>query len=168
MEHLVDVLNEDSLQRAGRLLWEADRQPFVAGSSGVAYALLAHWGLEARPSSEAPPVDRLLVLSGSCSPATERQIAYAGAHGYTLVRVDPINGSTDERCIAAALDGLTKGSRGVVIYTAGSAKDRVESFGPTERKTLGERSGRDLDRVLAGSGGAARGCRGRRYVEPCG
>ncbi len=149
---LIDVLDADSLQRAGRLLWDADRQPFVVGSSGVEYALLAHWGLERKQASSASPVDRLVVLSGSCSPATERQIERAGSNGFALVPVSPTDASADERSIADALAALAADTHGVVLHTARSATDRVETFGAGERKSLGERAGRILDRVLEKSG----------------
>lgn len=149
---LIDVMDEGSLQRAGLLLWEVDRQPFIVGSSGVEYALLAHWGTERKPSSGASPVERLVVLSGSCSTATERQIDWAGANGFALVRVSPADAAADERSIAEALTALSANARGVVLHTARSAEDRVETFGAGERRSLGERAGRILDRVLTESG----------------
>lgn len=149
---LIDVMDEGSLKRAGRLLWDVDRQPFIVGSSGVEYALIAHWGEERKWSSAASPVDRLVVLSGSCSPATERQIECAGSNGFTLVPVSPADAAADERSIADALAALSANTRGVVLYTARSAKDRVEAFGAVERRSLGERAGRILDCVLNQSG----------------
>jgi uncharacterized protein YgbK (DUF1537 family) len=149
---LIDVLDEGSLQRAGCLLWDADRQPFIVGSSGVEYALIAHWGEEQRQSAVASPVEQLVVLSGSCSQATERQIEYAGSHGFTLVAISPTDASADERSIGDALAALAANTRGVVLHTARSAKDRVETFGAVERMSLGERAGRILDRVLNQSG----------------
>jgi uncharacterized protein YgbK (DUF1537 family) len=145
---LIDVMNQSCLARAGKLLWDVDRQPFVAGSSGVAYALLSHWDAGSGDSFEAAPVDRLVVLSGSCSPATLRQIQHAGLNGFRLVRVHPSDSLGDDSCIEAALEALSSGHAGVVIYTAGAASDRVEGFGRDERKNLSERSGRILDRVL--------------------
>jgi len=149
---LIDVLDEASLQRAGRLLWDADRQPFIVGSSGVEYALIAHWGEKGQQPSVALPVDRLVVLSGSCSQATERQIEYAGSNGFVLVPVSPADASADERSIADALAALSADTRGVVLHTARSVKDRVETFGAAERRNLGERCGRILDRVLNQTG----------------
>jgi uncharacterized protein YgbK (DUF1537 family) len=149
---LIDVLDEASLKRAGRLLWDADRQPFIVGSSGVEYALIAHWGEARKPSAAASAVDHLVVLSGSCSQATERQIEYAGAHGFLLVAISPADASADERSIADALVALSTNTRGVVLHTARSANDRVEAFGAAERRSLGERAGRILDRVIEQSG----------------
>lgn len=149
---LIDVMDEASLARAGLLLWDQHRQPFIVGSSGVEYALLAHWNLERRRAERAAEVDRLVVLSGSCSPATERQIAYAGENGFALVPVNPVAEAEDETSITEALSALSANTRGVVLYTARSAGDRVANFGAAERARLGERSGRIVDRVLAQSG----------------
>ncbi|MEZ5396249.1 MAG: four-carbon acid sugar kinase family protein [Bryobacterales bacterium] len=57
---LFDVLDEASLAQVGGLLWQeaTGRQTFVAGSSGVEYALVAHWreaGLLLRPRRSPPP-----------------------------------------------------------------------------------------------------------------
>lgn len=149
---LIDVIDQNTLLRAGRLLWDVDRQPLIVGSSGVEYALVAHWGVQRKTSFDAPPVDRLLVLSGSCSPATQLQIEYAGTHGFALVPIDPANAAADEQSAAAALAALSDNAPGVVLHTARSAQDRLETLGPAERKTLSVRGGRILDRVLDESG----------------
>lgn len=142
---LIDVMDDATLRRAGQILWDADRQPFVVGSSGVEYALIAHWGYQKQEPSTPPAVDRVVVLSGSCSPGTARQIDYAGAHGFGLVPI----AADDDGSARAALKVLANGSRGVVIHTP---RERNENFGPTERRLLSERAGRILDRVLNESG----------------
>ena len=84
---LIDVMSEQNLVSAGRLMWCVDRQPFVVGSSGVEYALIGYWR-EAGLLSEAPQApqtrgtDRIVVLSGSCSPVTAGQIEYAVRNGF--------------------------------------------------------------------------------------
>ena len=37
-----------------------------------------------------PPVDRIIAVSGSCSPTTARQIRHALAHGFTGLHADPL------------------------------------------------------------------------------
>lgn len=100
---LFDVLDDVRLQRAGRLIWEEALEGnvrFVVGSSGVEYALVAHWrqrGIAAAATSTITasadlagtgPVEQLLVVSGSCSSVTETQIRYALARGFVGIRVD--------------------------------------------------------------------------------
>jgi len=93
---LFDLLTTDQLAMAGRLVWERASQQsplFAIGGSGLEYALLAHWreiGL-LEPETPPTPLERapqVLVVSGSCSPVTERQILEAGASGYGVVALD--------------------------------------------------------------------------------
>jgi uncharacterized protein YgbK (DUF1537 family) len=156
---LVDVMDEASLAKAGRLLWCVDRQPFVAGSSGVEYSLIAYWrevGLVQDPTERETPTkaDRIVVLSGSCSPVTQRQIEHAAGCGFALVKLDVRGLTTGERCASAsdeacraALQALTAG-QSVVLYTAASPADRVDTQDPMFRHTLSNRAGQILNRVL--------------------
>ncbi len=91
---LIDVIDEATLAEAGRLVWQG-RGPglFSASSSGLQYALAAHWRklglIPATPSLPvAGPVDAIAIVSGSCSPATAEQIAWARANGFEVLRLD--------------------------------------------------------------------------------
>lgn len=160
---LIDVVNESALPRAGRLLWDVDRQPFLLGSSGVEYALIALWqedGLIAESSRPSSPgaADRIVVLSGSCSPVTQSQIEYAGRNGFALVRLDARALTMGERssmagneACRAALDALSQG-HSVVLFTAASPEDRVGTFDAKSRHTLSERAGQILNQVVDASG----------------
>lgn len=96
---LFDVLTEEHLAIVGRVIWETqsrEQKPlFTVGSSGVEYALTACWhatGLlsnSRQPQFETiEPVERAVVVSGSCAPVTRRQIAWALEHGFEEVRLD--------------------------------------------------------------------------------
>ncbi|MCL6597598.1 MAG: four-carbon acid sugar kinase family protein [Alicyclobacillus macrosporangiidus] len=92
---LFDVLNEDHMLVIGHLIWREAQsaQQFVVGSSGVEYALTAHWRANGTIPTPAPrfnPVGSagpLLVVSGSCSAVTQRQIEWAVQHGFVGVRI---------------------------------------------------------------------------------
>lgn len=134
---LVDVDSRETQALAGKEIWRARKAgaSFVAGSSGVEYALLAEWasndtvsrGLEFSPPGAA---DRIAVVSGSCSPTTERQIRHALSDGFDGIEVDPVElvSETSERAIArAAASGRAslQAGRSVVLYTAlGPTADR--------------------------------------------
>jgi uncharacterized protein YgbK (DUF1537 family) len=166
---LIDVIDEATLLTAGRLLWQVDRQPFIVGSSGVEYALIRYWreenliGNSGEPPSRPEATDRILVLSGSCSPITQRQIEYAGRNGFSLIRLDPHGLTAGENCSTvaeeacrAALAVLSQG-RSAILFTAASQQDRVETFSSVVdqlrfRQTLSERAGQILSRVTDASG----------------
>src|SRR6185436_15450835 len=89
----VDVVDDETLLEAGRLIWESrDKGIFSASSSGLSYALAAYWrslGLLPREASlpVAEPVPAIAAVSGSCSPVTAEQIRWARANGYTTERL---------------------------------------------------------------------------------
>ena len=148
----IDVFDEETLVRAGRVLWNL-RPPFVAGSSGVEYALAAHWLGPANPPSTAPPrVDRVAILSGSCSPVTAAQIHHAASVGFAAIRLDVraiLEGAGAERAANEAVEALAN-DRSVVLYTSSSDADRLP-LGDA-RNALAERAGRMFRGVLDRSG----------------
>lgn len=132
-----DVVDDRTLAEVGRLIWEhRGRGLFGACSSGLQYALVAWWraagllppaGVVTLPRGK--PVDRLLVVSGSCSPATAEQVSAAIAAGFDPCRVNVVRISDAatrdaeiERVIAVADRALRQG-RDAIIYTAQSPDD---------------------------------------------
>ena len=86
----VDCAGEDDLAVVGRILWS---RRFVLGSQGVESALIAHfraegWLKAAPPRPRPTRVERLVVVSGSASAVTARQIAWAEARGWPVIRLD--------------------------------------------------------------------------------
>jgi uncharacterized protein YgbK (DUF1537 family) len=127
-----DGLDERSLSETGRILWtqKASGPLFAIGSSGLTYALIQHWrsiGLvDAAPAERSvQPVDRLVVISGSCSPVTESQINSAIHHGFEGFRIEMTalaDGSVREKVQEKACAALQRG-RSIVLYTALGPKD---------------------------------------------
>lgn len=130
---LLDVLDDETLRAAGRLVWEQRGEGvFSASSSGLQDALAAHWqacGLVAAPGRlpAAQPVEAIAVVSGSCSPVTAAQIAWAQANGFAAHRLDVprlLDGGTQEiaRAVDAACAALAQG-RSPLVYTAAGPDD---------------------------------------------
>ncbi|MBN3756181.1 four-carbon acid sugar kinase family protein [Paraburkholderia sp. Tr-20389] len=132
---LIDVLDEETLVEAGRLVWEQRGEGvFSASSSGLQYALAAYWRsrgwLPATPSLPvAGPVDAIAAVSGSCSPVTASQIAWARAHGVHVERLDlrraldsQAGGAEIERAVSVAADALRRGVS-VVVHSAEGPDD---------------------------------------------
>jgi uncharacterized protein YgbK (DUF1537 family) len=132
---LFDVIDDETLAETGRLIWTRRGDGvFAVASSGLEYALVAHWRaaglLPPAPAAPAPrPIERLLVVSGSCSPGTAGQIGWAVRHGFVPVRLDVLaatdparaHGETD-RAVAAACAALAQG-RDAVVFSAEGPQD---------------------------------------------
>ncbi|TJW14007.1 MAG: four-carbon acid sugar kinase family protein [Mesorhizobium sp.] len=134
---LFDVDSRETQRLAGKEIWRA-RKPggyFVVGSSGIEYALLGEWAsnraIRAEPGFLPPGVaDRIAVVSGSCSPTTERQIRHALADGFDGIELDPVELVSEASCAAIARAvsagrASLQAGRSVVLYTAlGPAAER--------------------------------------------
>jgi uncharacterized protein YgbK (DUF1537 family) len=134
---LFDVLDEPRLEEVGRLIWTraiGDRHLFAVGSSGLEYALTAHWRASERPSGpegflSPGPVEAIAVVSGSCSPTTRDQILWAREHGFAIIEVDSGSLLDPEQAdgergnvVREAIAALRRG-RSVVICTAVAPDD---------------------------------------------
>jgi uncharacterized protein YgbK (DUF1537 family) len=116
---LFDALYQEQLTGIGAFIdQQAQAGPlFSAGSSGVEMALGQYWNQTGllQPVQEwkhPGPVDRLLVICGSCSPVTAAQIEHAKANGFEEVVIDahtpvPTNIPT---------------SKSIIIHTGGTTK----------------------------------------------
>jgi 3-oxoisoapionate kinase len=125
---LFDTLDDARLATAGRLIWESDAR-FVIGSSGVEYALTAHWQRPRIACSSAGAVNQIIVMAGSCSTATRGQIEWAESNGFASLRLNAalfVDETTAEAARASlrqqALEVLATG-RSVVLYSARGPHD---------------------------------------------
>ncbi|AMX99209.1 four-carbon acid sugar kinase family protein [Mesorhizobium ciceri] len=156
---LVDVDSLETQVLAGKELWQV-RKPggsFVVGSSGVEYALLAEWtsnGVVSAGPGFTPPgaAERIAVVSGSCSPTTERQIRHALTDGFDGIEVDPVELVSEAsqqaitRATASGRASLQAG-RSVILYTAlGPTADRGAEIDREEGAR--HRLGRGLGEIL--------------------
>jgi 3-oxoisoapionate kinase len=131
---LLDVLDDETLLEAGRLVWESRGSGlFSASSSGLSYALAAYWRSlgwlpEAAALPAATPVSSIAAVSGSCSPVTAAQIRWARANGFVTerLRLDAAlgagGGAEIERCVAVGAESLGAG-RSVVVFSAEGPED---------------------------------------------
>jgi 3-oxoisoapionate kinase len=131
----LDIVDQETLSEAGRLVWQ-HRAPlqFVVGSQGLDYALIACWQSRGLiPTVDRPPVTaaaaRVVAVSGSCSPVTAEQIAWAEAHGFEAIRLDATAAVDSrrweaemERAVAGACQALSAG-HDPVVFTARGPED---------------------------------------------
>jgi 3-oxoisoapionate kinase len=163
----LDVIDDETLTEAGRLVWErgGDRV-FAIGSQGLEYALVTYWrsgGLIPKepPTMRAASVGQIACVSGSCSPVTATQIQFAVKNGFAGIRID-VRQAIDadawerelDRAAEAALMVLGQGGD-PLIFTAmgpddpavGAMRSAVESSG-TAMDAVNDRIGTGLGRLL--------------------
>jgi len=173
---LFDTLLEADLPVIGRLI-SSQGPPggrlFCVGSSGIEYALVAHWresGQIRRPTRArqrpATTAQQIIAISGSCSPVTDRQIGAAVKQGFIEVACDSGLLANPKRTQQAAADALSNANsalhagRNVIFHTArgpgdarraafeGAAK-RCPGRTPAERlAAAGESLGQGLAFIL--------------------
>jgi uncharacterized protein YgbK (DUF1537 family) len=138
--------------------------PFVIGSSGVEYALmraLADAGTISGRAAFAPlaRVEQTMVVSGSVSPTTERQIRHALAQGFEAVPISAVALACGEpQVMAEAVErslGILQRGLSPLVHTAlGAATDEGARIDASSdgRRNIGEGLGRILGGVLARTG----------------
>lgn len=161
---LFDVLNESHLPRLGEWIGSRanSRHPlFVVGSSCVEYALAAWWRrcgtLRTRPpKSSLKPASALVVVSGSCSPVTDRQIRRALEAGFaeialdTAALVDPRTRTSEMDRALASASAFFSAQRSVIVHTARGPRDPRLAATQRVLKKLGLRSAATLGTILGG------------------
>jgi uncharacterized protein YgbK (DUF1537 family) len=153
---LFDGVEPEDMAHAARRIWEHRDTPqmFVVGSSGFTYGMLDYWRAQGwLPDAEPAPGfgssrkdERLLVLAGSCSPATERQIRSALRAGFHGIRLNPAElneAATECEAVAQLAAGRT-----VILYSALGSGDRVEI---EDRPALATAMGKLLHKIILAS-----------------
>ncbi len=157
----LDVIDDQTLAEAGRLIWQhRGAQCLAIGSQGVEYALVAHWqneGLVEPVDSafRAEAVDQVVVVSGSCSPVTSAQISRAVEQGFEPIELNPL-AALEEPAWEAALDAaalsachVLKESKSPLIYTARGPHDpSIVKLGKAMRE--GKHDPSDINARLGG------------------
>jgi len=99
---IVDAISNDDLLCLGPALADL---PLVTAGSGIAIALPANFGLQPAGQAAALPAATGLqaVVSGSCSSATQAQVAHFIATGLPALAIDPLRIAQGENVADAAL-----------------------------------------------------------------
>ena len=152
---LFDTLTPEHIARVGELIEGAasQKQPlFSVGSSGIEAALAAAWNKNRFVGALAPPVKQILIGSGSCSPVTSGQIAWALKHGFAEVALDALqlaNAKTSAKEIARAAGMAAKklkAGRSVIVHSTktGSNKRIAAKLKGRTAEVLGSALGKVL------------------------
>jgi uncharacterized protein YgbK (DUF1537 family) len=171
---LCDSATDMHLMSIGKWLNDQshDSSLFCVGSSAVETALVPflkpndnNRQLEGLPPKSDLPI---LVVSGSCSPITARQIDVAIADGFKAISISPDNflddGLMDAACKNAtdAAIGEMRQGRSVIVYTAHGASDLGDTaiepvLGMAAKNRIGKGIGTIL-RAVVDSGAVSRVC----------
>jgi 3-oxoisoapionate kinase len=160
----LDVLDRETLIEAGQLVWNnRGERIFGIGSQGFEAALVAYWksaGLLAAEHRQfqAAPAPRIACVSGSVSPITAAQIAFAIENGFAPIPLDATRAVDklawqNELATAAerALEALGEG-RDPLVYTAAGPDDPGVKALQNAITTAGVSSERVNTRIGAGLG----------------
>jgi 3-oxoisoapionate kinase len=163
---LLDVHDFATQLEAGNRLLKLPRfaQPFLAGSSGVEYALMRAMETKGEISGIAEfdplsPVAQTMIVSGSVSPTTERQIRHSINHGFEAVPIEAQslarkNLATRRKAVERCIEVLSYGKSPLVHTALGPASDTSGEIGSIEdgRRLIGEGLGSILREVVQHSG----------------
>jgi uncharacterized protein YgbK (DUF1537 family) len=140
---IFDGIDDRTKLATGKLLWDKRAQfPFVAGSSGLTHALMSYWSEQGLIPQEFSPararaVDRLIVVSGSCSPVTEIQIQSALRNGFEGICAADQNPAD---LLRRGLEILARG-KSLILYSALGPRNMSGSL-------AGDNLGRHLGKLL--------------------
>jgi len=138
---IFDGVDNDDLRTTCKILWDASRhrRVFVLAAQGLAQNLGAHLAENGlvenlgEVQTTIRPVERLLVLSGSCALQNGRQIDAAEAAGWKMVQLDPTVVLDENRrakamgeVVSIVADCLGR-DQSVVVYTARGRDGRLQS-----------------------------------------
>lgn len=146
---VVDALSNDDLLRLGAAL--AD-MPLVTAGSGVAIGLPPNHGLAPSAKASALPAAEGLqaIVSGSCSQATNQQVAHFIATGRPAFALDPLRIATGEDVEGAAAAWaarlLMQGAGPVLLYSTATP----DSVAATQSRLGGMEAGALVERCIAG------------------
>ena len=157
---IVDALSNDDLLRLGPALRD---MPLLTAGSGVAIALPANFGLQPTPNTSALPSLQGMqaVIAGSCSSATQKQVAHFKAQGLPTLALDPIRLVQDDAAHAAvvsealawAKSHLTQGAETispVLIYSTASPESVKATQAQYGAQVVGDRVEHALASIAQG------------------
>ncbi|HEY4067733.1 MAG TPA: 3-oxo-tetronate kinase [Burkholderiaceae bacterium] len=124
---IVDAVSNDDLIRLGTAL---RGMPLVTGGSGVAIGLPANWGLapSARATELPAPSGHRAIVSGSCSLATNRQVADFIRRGGAALAIDPLQLAAGVDVVQGALAwAAPRLAAGPVLVYSTAATDQVKA-----------------------------------------
>jgi uncharacterized protein YgbK (DUF1537 family) len=155
---LFDALYPEQLARIGALIdgYASVIKPlFSVGSSGIETALASVWSKKRFSQTPAREAKQILVGSGSCSPITGQQIAWALKNDFAEVALQvtaftSTKGEKEIKRATAAAVKLLRAGQSVIVHTArgGADKHITATLKNSIARTLGAALGKVLKNTL--------------------
>ena len=124
---IVDAISNQDLIEIGRAVRSL---PLVTGGSGIALGLPQNFSLPAAHNAQTlpPPQGSRAIIAGSCSQATQQQVAHFVATGKPSLRLDPLNLVQDRAEVSRAIDWSDAHiSQGPILIYSTATPDQVKS-----------------------------------------
>ena len=138
---IVDAVADDQLRAIGKA---AAGLKLLTGSSGVAMGLPDNFRAAGKliaggPDASFPmPSGRGVILAGSCSAATMRQVAHAIEAGVPGVKIDPRSIASKKLDASAVADGVARSDRLSLVYSTADPQDVAAAQNELGREAAGE------------------------------
>ena len=121
----------------------ASRLKLITGGAGIAMGLPDNFrsagkisGASVQSSFEAP-VGRAVILAGSCSTATRRQVARAIGAGAPALQIEPTGIADGSITVAGVVDWIRSTDRTPLVYSSADPKDVLEAQASLGRDRAG-------------------------------
>jgi len=138
---IVDAISDDDLRAIGTA--SADLK-LITGGSGIAIGLPENFrragkiaGAEAKTSFPAPQ-GPAVILAGSCSTATRRQIGRAIESGTPALQIDPMQIADGTVTVATVVNWIKSAGRTPLVYSSADPKEVLEAQARLGRDHAGE------------------------------
>ncbi len=155
---IVDTVDDQDLHH---LAAACSSWPLVVAGSGLGQALAGQYGFRSGAAASALPAPggAAAIVSGSCSEATNAQVANFIAGGGQAYRIDAMRLCAGEDCAGAALDwaGTRLGVDPILIYATAPPEVVAQVQGRAGAQNVGERVEATLSTIASGL--VARGVR---------
>jgi uncharacterized protein YgbK (DUF1537 family) len=118
---IVDAITDEQLRAIGTASHELK---LITGGAGIAMGLPDNFRREGRLAAREsqsrfePPIGAAVILAGSCSTATRRQIARAAKSGTPTLKIDPIRIADGEMTVKMAVDWVMSAGRTSLVYSS--------------------------------------------------
>jgi uncharacterized protein YgbK (DUF1537 family) len=135
---LIDALYHEQMPEIGEFMEQmaSENSPlFSVGGSGVEMALGSYWNETniLQPQKEwktLEPSEKLLVISGSCSPVSASQIVYAKQHGFEEIIIDAVaicEYDLIDKTVFETLKNRFETSNKIIVHTGDKKTDNLPS-----------------------------------------